>query len=168
MSKISIIVAATENMVIGNANNDMPWHLPTDLQNFKRITTGHFVIMGRKCWESIPEKFRPLSNRNNIVVTRDVNYVAEGATVINDLETILKVFKNDGEDGEVFVIGGGEIYKEAFKYADKLYMTQIQGDIQGDVYLEGLNFTEWKLIETVPWGLENDITFRFTKFERNG
>lgn len=166
MSKISIIVAATRDLVIGN-NNDMPWHLPTDLKNFKKITEGGFVIMGRKCWESIPEKFRPLSNRHNIVVSRDVNYEAEGATVINDLETILRVFKLDKENDKVFVIGGSEIYKTAFKYADELYFTQIFNTIEGDTKLEGLVFNDWMLIETSPMMVENEVSFRFTKFERD-
>ena len=84
MSKISIIAAASENLVIGK-DNDLPWNLPSDLKNFKKITEGNFVIMGRKCWESIPEKFRPLPNRHNIVISRDPNYKAVGAAVINDL-----------------------------------------------------------------------------------
>jgi dihydrofolate reductase len=164
MSKISIIVAATQDLVIGN-DNTLPWHLPTDLKFFKKTTEGHFVIMGRKCWESIPDKFRPLSNRHNIVISRNLEYECD-ATVINDLDTILKVFKNDGENAEVFVIGGSKIYKEAFKYADKLYLTQIMNKIEGDVVLEGLDFREWYLIETSEMMVENDINFRFTTFER--
>lgn len=165
MSKISIIVAATRELVIGN-NNDLPWNLPTDLKKFKEITTGHFVIMGRKCWESIPEKYRPLPNRHNIVISRQLDYVAEGAAVINDLESLLKVFKNDGEDTEVFVIGGSEIYKKAFNYADKLYFTQIFNEFEGDTKLEGLVFADWALAETSPMITENDVKFRFTIFDK--
>jgi dihydrofolate reductase len=165
MSKISIIAAATKDLVIGK-NNDLPWHLPTDLKKFKEITEDSFVIMGRKCWESIPEKFRPLPNRDNIIITRDLDYAAAGATVINDLETIIRVFKNDGEVGEVFIIGGSEIYKETFKHADKLYLTQIFNEIEGDTYLEGLDFNEWVLTETSEHFIENDIEFRFTTFDK--
>lgn len=165
MSKISIIAAASKNMVIGK-DNDLPWNLPSDLKNFKKITEGHFVIMGRKCWESIPEKFRPLPKRQNIVITRDPEYDAIGAAVINDLETIIRVFKNDKEEGEVFIIGGAQIYKEAFKHADKLYLTQIFSDVEGDTYLEGLDFSEWVLTETSEHIVENDIEFRFTTFDK--
>ena len=165
MSKISIIAAASKDMVIGK-NNDLPWHLPTDLKKFKKITEDSFVIMGRKCWESIPEKFRPLPKRDNIIISRDPDYEAVGATVINDLETIIRVFKNDGEVGEVFIIGGAQIYKEAFKHADKLYLTQIFNDVEGDTYLEGLDFNEWVLTETSEHLIENDIEFRFTTFEK--
>lgn len=165
MSKISIIAAATKELVIGK-DNDLPWNLPSDLKSFKQITEGHIVIMGRKCWESIPAKYRPLPNRSNVVVTRDVNYVAEGASVINDLKTLLTVLKLGNNTEEVFVIGGSEIYKEAFKYADKMYLTQIMTDIKGDTYLEGLDFTEWVLTETSPLMIENDVEFRFTTFDK--
>jgi dihydrofolate reductase len=165
MSKICIIAAASKNLVIGK-DNDLPWNLPTDLKSFKKITEGSFVIMGRKCWESIPEKFRPLPKRDNIVITRDPNYEAVGAAVINDLETIIKVFKNDGEHGEVFIIGGAQIYKETFKHADKMYLTQILSEVEGDTYLEGLDFSEWVLTETSEHIIENDIEFRFTTFDK--
>jgi dihydrofolate reductase len=165
MSKISIIAAASKDMVIGK-DNKLPWHLPTDLKNFKRITEDSFVIMGRKCWESIPDKFRPLPERDNIIISRDPYYEPVGATVINDLETIIRVFKNDGEVGEVFIIGGAQIYKEAFKHADKLYLTQIFNEVEGDTYLEGLDFNEWVLTETSEHLIENDIEFRFTTFEK--
>ena len=165
MSKISIIAAASKNLVIGK-DNDLPWNLPSDLKSFKTITQGSFVIMGRKCWESIPEKFRPLPNRQNIVITRDPNYEAKGAAVINDLETIIRVFKNDGEHGEVFIIGGAQIYKETFKHADKLYLTQILTEVEGDTYLEGLDFNEWVLTDSSEVIEENDVKFMFTTFDR--
>ena len=165
MSKISIIAAASKNLVIGK-DNDLPWNLPSDLKSFKKITEGHFVIMGRKCWESIPEKFRPLPKRENIVITRDKDYNAVGAVTINDLESLIKVFKNDGEQGEVFIIGGAQIYKEAFKHADKMYLTQVLSEVEGDTYLEGLDFSEWVLTETSPKMEENGIEFRFTTFDK--
>lgn len=165
MSKISIIVAASNNMVIGK-NNDLPWRLPSDLKNFKSITEGHYVVMGRKCWESIPEKFRPLPNRDNIVITRNKDYNAEGAIVMNDLETIIRVFKNDGEYGEIFIIGGAEIYKKTFEHADKLYLTHVLSDIEGDVFLEGLDFNEWLLTETSQEMEENGLKFIFKTFEK--
>jgi len=165
MSKIAIIVAASKNMVIGK-NNDLPWNLPTDLKSFKRLTQGHTLIMGRLCWESIPEKNRPLPNRENIVITRDVKYVAIGAIVGHDLESLLEAFKNDGKDDYVIVIGGGQIYKDSFKYADKLYLTQILEEVEGDTYLEGFNLDEWELLDESEIYLENDNSFRFKIFEK--
>ena len=165
MSKISIIVAATKDLVIGK-DNGLIWHLPSDLKYFKDVTDGSYVIMGRKTWESIPEKYRPLPNRKNIVISNKYKFEADGATVVNDLETLLSVLKNDTEQSEVFVIGGGKIYKDAFKYADKLYLTQILEDFEGDTYLEGFNFSEWCMIDSSQIKKENDINYRFTIFER--
>ena len=130
---INIIVAMSNNSVIGK-NNTLPWHLPTDLKYFKDTTNGHTVVMGRKCWESIPDKYRPLSNRKNIVLSRNKDYVAKGATVINDLEQILS--SNETNHEQIFIIGGAELYKEAFKYANKLFLTQIFHDVDGDITIE--------------------------------
>jgi dihydrofolate reductase len=160
---INIIVAMSTNFVIGK-NNDLPWHLPTDMKYFKDTTNGHVVVMGRKCWESIPEKFRPLPNRKNIVMTRDANYVANGAIVSNDLEQILVSHENS--DKQVFIIGGAELYKEAFKYANKIYLTQIYSHIEGDVYLEGLDIEKWCLKEGSEFYEENGLKFRFELYEK--
>jgi dihydrofolate reductase len=165
MSKISIIVAATKDLVIGK-DNGLPWNLPSDIKHFKNITEGSYVIMGRNTWRSIPEKYRPLPNRKNIVISNKYKFEAVGATVVNDLETLLSVLKNDTEETEVFVIGGGKIYKDAFKYADKLYLTQILEDFEGDTYLEGFNYSEWCMIDSSQIKKENDINYRFTIFER--
>ena len=160
MSKINIIVAVTNNNVIGK-ENDMPWNLPSDLKNFKKITEGSCVIMGRKCWESIPEKFRPLPNRTNVVITRNENYEAKGAATLGDINRVLTNFKNNGEDDDVFVIGGSQIYKEAFKHADVLHLTQINADIEGDVFLEGFNREEWMPLRKTQEMEENGLKFRF-------
>jgi dihydrofolate reductase len=160
---INIIVAMSTNFVIGK-NNDLPWHLPTDMKYFKETTNGHTVVMGRKCWESIPEKYRPLPNRNNIVMSRDPNYVANGATVSDDLERILVSHENS--DKQVFIIGGAELYKEAFKYATKVYLTQIYANIEGDIYLEGLETGKWCLKEGSEVYEENGLKFRFELYEK--
>lgn len=164
LANIIIIVAASNNNVIGR-NGDLPWNLPTDLKMFKEVTTDHIVVMGRKCWESIPEKYRPLPNRTNVVLTRNLNYKAEGAEVRNNLTSALEEFMYDGKD--IFVIGGAEIYKEAFQYANKLYMTRVMADVEGDTYLEGLVESEW-LIESFegPFN-EDDLDFRFERCIRN-
>jgi dihydrofolate reductase len=140
MGKINIIVAVSENNVIGK-NNDLPWYLPNEFKYFKETTKNSVVIMGRKCWESLPEKFRPLPNRLNIVVTRDKNYQAEGAIVTHDLESTIKAFKNSSND--VFIIGGSEIYNQSFKYADGVYLTRILTSVDGDTYLTGFDPNEW-------------------------
>ena len=161
---INIIVAMSNNSVIGK-NNTLPWHLPTDLKYFKDTTNGHTVVMGRKCWESIPEKYRPLPNRKNIVVSRNKDYVANGATVINDLEQILS--SNESNHKQIFIIGGSELYKEAFKYANKLFLTQIFQDVDGDIILEGLNSKDWCLYEGSEIYEENGFKFRFELYQKN-
>jgi dihydrofolate reductase len=120
--------------------------------------------MGRKCWESIPEKFRPLPNRKNIVMTRDPNYVANGAIVSHDLEQILVSHENSHE--QVFIIGGAELYREAFKYANRLFLTQIYSEVEGDVYLEGLEPNNWSLVEGSELYEENGFKFRFELYEK--
>lgn len=161
---INIIVAMSNNFVIGK-NNTLPWHLPTDLKYFKDTTNGHTVVMGRKCWESIPENYRPLPNRKNIVLSRNKDYVAKGATVINDLEQILS--SNESNHKQIFIIGGAELYKEAFKYANKLFLTQIFQDVDGDIILEGLNSKDWCLYEGSEIYEENGFKFRFELYQKN-
>jgi dihydrofolate reductase len=161
---VNIIVATSTNLVIGK-DNDLPWHLPTDMKYFKETTKGHIVVMGRKCWESIPEKYRPLPNRTNIVMSRDKNYVANGATVSDDLGKLLKMYEHS--DKEVFIIGGAGLYKEAFKYAHRLYLTQIYSEVEGDVYLEDLETEDWCLIEGSEMHEENGHKFRFELYKKN-
>lgn len=165
MSRINIIVAVTNNMVIGKGN-DMPWHLPSDLKHFKKITDGSCVVMGRKCWESIPLKFRPLPNRLNVVITRNQIFEAMGAATLSNLDKVLTRFKDNGEEDEIFVIGGGEIYKESFKYADRLFLTRIHADIDGDVFLEGFNDAEWTLVSSSKLLEENGFKFTFEEYSK--
>jgi dihydrofolate reductase len=129
MAKISIIAALGKDGVIGK-NKELLWRIPDDLKRFKRLTTGHPIIMGRKTHESIG---RPLLERINIVVTRDKNYSAEGCVVTHSLEEALRKAV-DADKEEIFVIGGGEIYKQALPRADKLYLTLIEDDKEGDVF----------------------------------
>lgn len=161
---ISLIVAMAQNRSIGK-DNDLPWKLPTDLKRFKEITSGHTVVMGRKCWESIPTKFRPLPNRENIVVTRNRDYIAEGAIIKNYLPDLLCSDSADNE--EIFIIGGAEIYKEAFPFAQKLYLTRVLADVEGDVFLEGLVEEDWLLESFEGPFNENGFDFRFETYVRN-
>lgn len=161
---ISIIVAKTVNDVIG-VDGKLPWHLPSDLKYFKEMTNGKTVIMGRGCWESIPEKYRPLPNRNNIVLTSNPDYIANGAIVSNDIRIIEKYMYTDEE---VFVIGGAQIYKEAFQCATKLYITHINCfyDNNKALYLEGYNSNLWSLQSLSKEIEENDFSLMFGVYVR--
>ena len=132
MTKISLIAAMAEDRVIGK-DNDMPWHLPADLQHFKRVTLGKPVIMGRKTFESIG---RPLPGRKNIVITRSQNWTSNGVEVVNSPDNALKLVK-DAE--EVMIIGGGNIYRQFLSLADTLYLTFIDLKVEGDT-----QFPDWK------------------------
>lgn len=136
-----MIAALARNNVIGKAN-DLPWHLPDDMKFFMQTTKGHHVIMGRKNYESLPEKFRPLPNRVSIVVTRQVDYKAPGCTVVHHLEDGVKLAEKNGEQ-ELFIIGGSEIYKLAMPIADKLYLTEINADIEGDTFFPSFDKKLW-------------------------
>ena len=141
--KISLIVAVAENGVIGK-DNDLIWHLPKDMQFFKKITIGHHVIMGRKNFESIPHKYRPLPNRTNIIITRQSEYKAEECIVVNSVETALEIAKNNG-DIEPFIIGGGQIYRIAIEknLVDKIYLTKIHHSFKGDTFFPELS-SDWR------------------------
>ena len=141
--KISLIVAVAENGVIGK-DNDLIWHLPKDMRFFKETTMGHHVIMGRKNFESIPERFRPLPNRTNVVITRQSDYQAEGCVVVNSLEAALEVAQHNG-DKEPFIIGGGQIYKLALEgnLVEKIYLTKVHHSFEGDTFFPELS-EEWK------------------------
>ncbi len=145
--KVAIIVAAAENHVIGK-DNDLIWNLPKDMKFFKDTTKGHFVIMGRKNFESIPHKYRPLPNRTNVVVTRQESYPAEGCIVVNSISDALIIAK-EANDEEPFIIGGGEIYRLALEQdlVDIIYLTRIHKNYEGDTFFPELSKI-WKLIRT--------------------
>ncbi len=133
LPRISIIVAHSKNMFIGK-NQTLIWEIPDDHIRFKKITMGHPVIMGRKTWESIPEKFRPLPGRTNFVITRDNSYSAPGATVTTSIEDALASARQAPGNEEIFVVGGGEIYKAALPFTDRLYITLIDKEVEGDTF----------------------------------
>ena|SRR3989338_305412 len=134
MASIAIIVAlSAETRAIGNAGQ-LLWHLPDDMKRFKELTTGHPVIMGRKTWESIPLKFRPLPNRTNIVVTRQAGYKAEGAIVVDGLSDAFLVAKKAVGADETFVIVGGQIYADSLPYATRLYLTLVDDTSLADTF----------------------------------
>jgi len=139
---ISLIAAVAQNRVIGK-NNDLPWHLPDDMRYFMQTTKGHYVIMGRKNYQSLPPKFRPLPDRTNLVVTKQKNFEAPGCTVIDSIEQGIDIARSNNEQ-ELFIIGGAEIYTLGLPYAHRLYLTEIQGSPEGDVRFPEFNRTEWK------------------------
>ena len=144
---ISIIAAVANNGVIGS-NNNLPWYIPEDLKHYKQITTGHTLIMGRKTFESIMKSLgKPLPNRKNVVVTRNIGYkVPDGVLVYSSLEDALEAVK---DDGEIFINGGGELYAQTIDKADRLYLTEVHEDKDGDVYFPKFNKGFWDEVERV-------------------
>ena len=134
---ISLVVAVSRNGVIGR-DGGLPWHISSDLKRFKEITMGKPVVMGRKTWESLPRK--PLPGRRNIVITRQPGYPAPGADVVASAEAALALCK---DDPDVAVIGGGEIYRLFWPLADRLYLTEVDLDVDGDTYLPAVVAEEW-------------------------
>lgn len=161
MMTISMIAAVAENNVIGK-DNSLPWHLPTDLKYYKQTTLGHHIIMGRKNFEAIG---RPLPKRTNIIITRKENYTAEGCIVVNSLREALQAVQNDEEP---FIIGGGEIYKMALPYADRLYITRIHETFDGDVFFPDFDKQQWilKSREDHKADKKNPHDFSFLIYER--
>lgn len=156
---ISMIVARSRNHVIGK-DNQMPWKISADLQFFKKVTMGHPVIMGRKTWESIG---RPLPGRRNIVVSRNAELKLTGAEVVNSLDAALATLN---EFPRVFVIGGEQLFTQAFPKANCLFITEINIDVEGgDTFFEVPNASEWKEVERTP-ASESEVSFDFVKLER--
>ena len=144
MKNISIIVAFSENRVIGK-NEKIPWYIIEDLKRFKQLTTDHTIIMGRKTWDSLPKK--PLPNRTNIVITKNPDFVKSSECVIvNSINEALKLCIENAK--ETFIIGGEQIYQEFLQYSNKIYLTYIDKKFDGDAFFPELNCDEWKTIES--------------------
>lgn len=165
MARISLIVAKSHNNVIGK-DNKIPWYIPEDLRWFKKMTMYKPVIMGRKTWESLPEKFRPLPDRTNIVVTRQKDYRAEGAAVINALDVAIAYAGSRGFK-EVMVIGGEEIYKLALPLVTRMYVSEVAIDVEGDAFFPSISLEEWMPVssEFHP-GTETRPAVTFTVYDR--
>jgi len=156
---ISLIAALTTNRVIGK-NNDLPWKLPDDMSYFMRTTKGHTVIMGRKNYDSLPEKFSPLPNRINIVVTRQRNFNAPGCQIVHSLEEAIRLAKKSNEP-EVFNIGGAELFTLGLPLADRLYLTEIQASIDGDTFFPEIDRSVWKETSRVHHDADKKHAFEF-------
>ena len=159
--QLSIIVAMDRNHVIG-ANGDLPWHISADLQNFKKITMGKPIIMGRKTHESIG---RPLPGRENIILTRDNNYQAEGCTVLQSLEDIFEHCKNVDE---IMITGGAEIYQHTLEQASHLYLTEVHTEIEGDTHFPEFDRNQWQEISREDYKADekNDYDYSFVVLKR--
>lgn len=138
---ISLIAAMDRNRVIG-VDNKLPWHLPVDLKFFRDKTKGHYVIMGRKTFESVG---KPLPNRTNVIITRQVDYKIEGAHVVHSLDAAIMMSRGDDE---TFIVGGADIYEQSLKFADRVYLTEVDLAVErGDAYFPMLDPKEWELTE---------------------
>jgi dihydrofolate reductase len=158
---VSLIVAMAKNGVIGR-DNRLPWRLPADLAHFKRITMGKPMVMGRKTWESLPGL---LPGRRHIVVTRDEGYRAQGCTLVHSLEQALEAA---GEVPEVMVVGGGTLYKEMLPHADRLYLTLVDVEVEGDARFPEIDYADWRERgrERHPADARNAYACTFLELER--
>jgi dihydrofolate reductase len=157
--KISLVAALSENRVIGKGNQ-LPWHISADLQHFKKITSGHPVIMGRKTYESMG---RLLPNRTNIIITRDSNYLVEGAVMVHSLENGIEEGKRV-DQSEIFIIGGGQIFEQTISIADKLYLTLVHTKIEGEVFFP--DYSGFTHEVSRQEGEESGLHFTFLELDR--
>lgn len=158
---LSIIVAASENRVIGR-DNALIWHVSADLKRFRQLTTGHTVIMGRRTFESIG---RALPQRRNIVISRNPDFRAENCEVTGSLTDALKMV---GMEDEVFIIGGGSVYNEIWKRADRLYLTLVHTVTEGDTFIPAVGPEEWEIIACQDFkaGEKDDFDYSFIDYRR--
>lgn len=160
---LSIIVAVAENLAIGK-DNDLIWYISDDLKRFKRLTTGHTILMGRKTYESLPNGALP--KRNNVVITRDQNLQLDKCLMLHSVEEAIKKYKDSKE--EVFIIGGGSIYEKMLPYAQKLYLTKVHESFDADVFFPEINMEEWTVSteEKHSKGEKNEYDFSFIDLVR--
>jgi dihydrofolate reductase len=166
--KVVIIAAMDVNRGIGK-DNDLMWHLPDDMRFFKETTKGHIVVMGRKNWDSIPQRFRPFSDRENVVLTRSRDFKAEGARVFHTMEECLLAYKDENER-TVFIIGGGEIYRLALELncVDEMFITHVNGEYEADTFLPEFNEENWEVSEIMscPRDEKNEASFEVKHYRK--
>ena len=158
---LSLIVAISDNQVIGQ-NGQLPWHLSADLKRFKQLTMGHHIIMGRKTYDSIG---RQLPGRTSVVLTRQTDWAVEGVVTATDFKSALTL---TGDDEEVFVIGGSQIYQLALPLVDRLYVTRVHATVDGDTYFSDIAADQWQLQETETHTADdkNDHDYSFMIYSR--
>ena len=159
--KLHLIFARAHNGVIGK-DNQMPWHLPEDLAHFKRVTLGQPVIMGRKTWDSLPSKFRPLPGRINIVVTRQSDWQAEGALRASSIEDAMRLC---GNAPDAWIMGGAEIYRQAEPLACTAVVTEIDADFDGDAYAPSLS-PAWREVQRESHVAASGLIFSFVTYQQ--
>ena len=152
---IIIIAAASENNALGK-DNHLVWHLPDDFKRFKSLTSGHYIIMGRKTFESFP---KPLPNRTHVVITRNKKYKKEGIIVVSSLEKAIEVTENEAQ---VYIIGGGEIYRESMEIADKIELTRVHTQVEADTFFPEIDHTKWQLVAEEYHPKDDKHVFDFT------
>jgi dihydrofolate reductase len=159
--ELKLIYARSRNGVIGR-DGQLPWHLPADLAHFKQTTLGQAVVMGRKTWDSLPERFRPLPGRTNIVITRQTDWHAPGALVAHSLEQAMSLCP---APGPLWVIGGAEIYAQALPLASTVVVTEIDVEVQGDAHAPKLG-TEWKEMSRLLQQNEDGLSYSFVTYNK--
>lgn len=161
--KVSCIVAIANNNVIGK-DNDIPWYLPADLKYFKKTTLDHHIIMGRNCFESIG---RALPKRTNVIVTRDMFYTVSNCLITHSIGEALSIAEENGEE-EAFIIGGGQIYEQTADLWDKLYLTKVDLDVEGDVFFPDIDMSQWKLSKKQDCEKDdkNSHNYSFQQYDR--
>src|SRR5688572_29322982 len=164
--RVSIIAALSSNNVIGR-DNEIPWHLSTDLKRLKALTMGHHMIMGRRTYESIG---RPLPGRVFVVITRQPDFAAGGVQVVHSLEDAIRVAADAGDD-EPFIAGGTEVYAQAIHRADRMYLTRVHAEVEGDAFFPDFDdVSEWQLTDSEHFdaGEKDDYPFSFLTYDRAG
>lgn len=162
LPNLVLIAALARNGVIG-INNTLPWHLPEDMKHFREATRGKPIIMGRKTWESLPDTFRPLPGRHNIVVSRNPTYQADGATVVSSLTAALDAAVNADD---AFVIGGAELYRQALPLARRMVLTRIEQDFEGDAHFPSFTDADWQMTRQDAHVSNNGLPFSFIELVR--
>jgi dihydrofolate reductase len=157
---ISIVVAYSRNHVIGR-DGRLPWHLPGDMRRFRELTTGHAVVMGRRTFESLPDRFRPLPNRRNLVLTSRRDYDLPGIETFQSLEAALAA-----AGGDCFVIGGEQVFREALPVADRLYLTRVEAECEGDAFFPVLDEEAWRCVDESEPVVENGFEYVFRVCDR--
>jgi dihydrofolate reductase len=160
MKKISIIVAIAENRAIGK-NNQLLWHISDDLKRFKKLTTGHTVIMGKKTFESLP--VRPLPNRENIVISDNLSDNFAGCVTVYSIEEALAKCSDTGEN---FIIGGGSVYKQFLEHARKIYLTRVHQNFEADIFFPEFDMAEWQETERSEKYSVNGLSYTYITYEK--
>ena len=159
MKNLSLIVAVAANQVIG-INNTLPWHLPEDLKRFRALTTGHHIIMGRKTYESLG---RLLPGRTTVIVTRNKAYQLEGALIAHSLEAAIKMCESDTE---AFIIGGAELYRDGLKHANKLYITEVEIEVNGDAFFPTIDLHQWQQTSREAHASAQGLLFSYVTYTK--